>query len=71
MLDPKTPVPTTKVPSKEPAIYEQIGVYEGAGYCTKGVYRPVDQCRMRNNTAPGFCPVCRRAIERAIKFYTE
>lgn len=49
-----------------------LGVFEGGGYMTKGVYRPYFECRMRNNTAgEGFCPVCRRAIERMIDFYIQ
>ena len=43
-----------------------VGVYEGGGYLSKGIYRPVDVCRMRNNTAERFCPVCERALERVI-----
>lgn len=48
-----------------------IGVYEGAGYQSKGVYRPFPDCRMKTNAAESFCPVCQRAIERMIRFYTE
>lgn len=48
-----------------------IGVYEGAGYSLHGVYRPVPDCRMRTNSTPEFCPVCRRAISRVIDFYTK
>ena len=48
-----------------------IGVFEGGGYAAEGVYRPADECRMRNNTYPTFCPVCRAALERLIRFYTE
>ena len=47
-----------------------VGLYEGAGYMTKGCWRPVDDCRMKTNTAEGFCPVCQRAINRMIDFYT-
>ena len=47
-----------------------VGLYEGAGYMTRGCWRPVDDCRMKTNTAPGFCPVCQRAINRMIDFYT-
>ena len=47
-----------------------VGVYEGGGYRSKGIYRPVDVCRMRNNTAERFCPVCERAIERVILHQT-
>jgi len=49
---------------------EGVGLYEGGGYVAKGVWRPVDDCRMKTNTAPGFCPVCQRAINRTIDFYT-
>lgn len=48
-----------------------IGVYEGAGYQSKGVYRPYPDCRMKTNAADAFCPVCQRAIARIIEFYTE
>lgn len=48
-----------------------VGVYEGAGYQSKGVYRPYPDCRMKTNQAPSFCPVCQRAIARMIEFYTE
>ena len=52
-------------------VFTAIGLYEGAGYTLKGIYRPVTECRMKINEAPGFCPVCQRALERLIKFYTE
>lgn len=48
-----------------------IGVYEGAGYQSKGVYRPYPDCRMKTNAADAFCPVCQRAIARMIDFYSE
>ena len=48
---------------------EQVGVYEGGGYMAKGVYRPREDCRMHTNTAPDFCPVCQRAINRMIDYY--
>ena len=46
----------------------KLGVYEGAGYMTKGVYRPVQECRMRINECEEFCPVCSRAIVRMIDY---
>ena len=49
----------------------RIGLFEGGGYLSKGVYRPCDNCRMRTNEEPEFCPVCQRALTRLIKFYTE
>ena len=67
MIDKDTPIPT---PVTEENTYK-VGVYEGAAYATKGVYRPLDRCRMRDNKVDYFCPVCQRAISRIIKFYTE
>lgn len=70
MLEPGTPVPT-KPQTDEKLIYTKVGVYEGAGYTKKGIYRPTTECRMRINEAPVFCPVCQRSLERTIRFYTE
>lgn len=49
---------------------DTVGVYEGGGYRAKGVYRPAQTCRMRDNYHPTFCPVCTRALRRLIDFYT-
>ena len=59
----------TKVTKQRSENYT-IGVYEGGGYRTKGIYRPADVCRMRNNTAERFCDVCQRALERVILHQT-
>jgi hypothetical protein len=48
-----------------------IGVFEGGGYRKKGIYRPAYDCRMRTNNAPGFCPVCQKAVEKMILYLTE
>ena len=48
----------------------KLGVYEGAGYQLHGVYRPVQECRMRMNECEEFCPVCARAIIQMIDYYT-
>ena len=48
-----------------------VGAFEGGGYSSRGVFRPADHCRMRDNQTEGFCPVCQDAIARIIKFYTE
>lgn len=50
---------------------KKIGLYEGAGYSTKGVYRAYPDCRMRTNDNPEFCPACQLAIQRLIDFYTK
>ncbi len=48
-----------------------VALYEGAGYSLEGVYRPAEDCRMRTNEYPEFCPVCQHTISRLIEFYTE
>ena len=70
MVPSGTPVPTP-VKTSGDEIYTAVGVYEGAGYTSKGIYRPTTDCRMKTNEAPAFCPVCQRALERMILFYTE
>lgn len=67
MLNPKTPVPTPREKK-----YEQtIGVFEGGGYEAKGIYSPHMDCLMKTFKGHVFCPVCQRAIERMILYYTE
>lgn len=61
-----TPVPTPVDSTR----LDRPGLYEGAGYSLKGVYRAYPDCRMRSNAVPYFCPVCRQAIEHVINFYT-
>lgn len=68
LLPAGTPIPTKPTGTD---LYTRIGVYEGAGYQSKGVYRAYQECRMKINEAPVFCPVCVRAIDRLIRFYTE
>lgn len=70
MVPAGTPIPTP-VETDPAKIYTKVGVYEGAGYTKKGIYRPATECRMKINEAPCFCPVCQRALERVIRFYTD
>ena len=69
MLDKRTSIPTEPTDKRKEKY--TIGVYEGGGYMTKGMYRPAVVCRMRDNVATQFCPVCQRAIERIIIYNTE
>ena len=69
MLPKGCTIPTE--PTEERKEAYTVGVYEGGGYITKGMYRPAVICRMRDNVATQFCPVCQRAIERIIRFNTE
>ena len=49
---------------------QRVGVFEGGGYQTKGVYRPAQECRMKINEVESFCPVCTKAIIDITDFYT-
>lgn len=65
LLPAGTPVPT---PSDE-KYRNAVGVFEGGGYQSKGIYRPKDHCMMRDY-AP-FCPACSRAIVRMINYFCD
>ncbi len=67
MVKKTTPIPT---PRKD-KYAKTIGVYEGGGYMSKGIYSPYIDCRMKTNDAKGFCPVCEAAIRKVIQFYSE
>lgn len=70
MIDKKTKIPTP-LSKKEKEAVSKVGVFEGAGYSVKGVYRGVQDCRMRINETPDFCPVCKKALQDIIDFYTK
>lgn len=70
MVDKDTPVPTPAEQYPE-GDTEHVGLFEGAGYQSKGVYRACRDCRMRVNTVRDFCPVCQAALEGLIRFYTD
>lgn len=53
------------------ACTQVVGVFEGAGYQSKGCYRPAQECRMKINEVRDFCPVCSRAIRQITEFYTD
>lgn len=67
MIDPSTPVPTPRTPE----FAGKTGVFEGGGYMAKGIYSPMDDCRMKSNKPDSFCPVCQKAIGKAIERCTE
>lgn len=50
---------------------KRAGFYEGAGYKLHGVYRAYDDCRMRTNEIPEFCPACQQATRALIEFYVK
>jgi len=64
-LDKKTPIPTPINAKYNNA----VGVFEGAAYVSKGIYRPSIHCMMRDLFP--FCPVCQDAIVKMIKYYSD
>jgi hypothetical protein len=67
LIDEDTPVPTPRIKEYE----GKVGVFEGGGYVSKGVYSPVMDCRMKTNSAPGFCPVCQESIRKMIMYLSD
>lgn len=63
---------TTKNPAKWQNLIDagKAGLIEGGGYLSKGVWRGQEDCRMRTNEHPDFCPVCQQALTKLINFYT-
>lgn len=50
---------------------DKVGVFEGAGYASKGLYRSMVYCIMIGNPKNEFCAVCQRAIARMIGFCSD
>jgi hypothetical protein len=68
MVAKDTPVPT---PEEASEYQDTVGVFEGAGYSAKGLFRPFVDCKMFNKGHKPFCPVCARAVSRMIERYLE
>ena len=49
-------------------LVDKVGVFEGAGYASKGLYRSMIYCLMIESPKNEFCRVCQRAIARMIDF---
>lgn len=64
LIDAATPIPT---PADDPAMADTVGLFEGAGYSAKGLFRPAQDCKMFNKGKKDFCPVCRQAVARMIE----
>ncbi|HZM71245.1 MAG TPA: M64 family metallopeptidase [Candidatus Cryosericum sp.] len=48
----------------------RTGLFEGAGYRPKGLYRASSDCIMFTRNLERFCPACSRAIERVVDWQT-
>jgi len=56
---------------KSSKYWEKVGVFEGAGYSSKGLYRPMLDCIMFSKGKKPFCRVCEEAIITVIKQYSK
>jgi hypothetical protein len=66
LINQNTPVPTDSVTALDSN--QTVGLFTGCYYAVSGIYRPVQNCRMKTNT-PGFCPVCLGLMNRAVARY--
>ena len=53
MIDRAIPVPTPRTGKYESV----VGAFEGGGYRSKGIFSPMEDCRMKSNITTNFCPV--------------
>jgi hypothetical protein len=53
------------------AFVGHVGAFEGAGYASQGLYRPMVDCLMFTKGAKPFCKVCQEAVVRVIEYYGE
>lgn len=67
MIKKGVPIPT---PEKE-EYKDVVGLFEGAGYAAKDLYRPMMDCKMFSKGSVDFCPVCKAAIKKMIELYIE
>jgi len=54
---------------KQSKFLGKVGAFEGAGYCSRGMYRPMLDCIMFTKGAKPYCKVCEAAIEQMIRYY--
>jgi hypothetical protein len=67
LVEEGTPIPT---PADATRFGGVVGVFEGAGYAAKGLYRPSLDCKMFSKGNREFCRVCDRAIRETILYYS-
>jgi hypothetical protein len=67
LLTEDVPVPTPDTEEYD----DVIGLFEGGGYKTKGLFRPTRDSKMHHKGNLGFGPVNEAAIETMIRYYTD
>jgi hypothetical protein len=77
-VNPSTPLPTGTgscagytAASRPPgwSDSDDVGLFEGGGTWSTGIYRPVINCRMRSNS-PSYCPVCYTKLKQTLDPWT-
>lgn len=53
------------------AFLGKVGAFEGAGYSSQGLYRPMLDCLMFTKGSKPFCKVCEQAVITVLKQYTQ
>jgi hypothetical protein len=48
-----------------------VGLFEGAGYAAKELFRPQWNCKMKGKGHVPFCKVCGNGVARMIELYAE
>ncbi|MCX7984862.1 MAG: IgA Peptidase M64 [Bacteroidetes bacterium] len=61
----------TRTILNDPRWKGKVGLFEGGGYVSFGMYRPSLDCKMFSLNPVDFDPVCAAAIERMIEQYTK
>ncbi|MCK9279628.1 MAG: IgA Peptidase M64 [Melioribacteraceae bacterium] len=67
MIDKDTPIPTPTTDEFK----NKVGVFEGAGYVAKGVYRPSVNSLMNSFSVNEFNPVCKKVLSDFINYYSK
>jgi len=67
MMDKDIPIPTPN----DTTYMHKVGLFEGGGYVAKNIYRPSYDCSMKSASINNFCPVCKKAIQEMINFYSK
>lgn len=67
MVTPNTPIPTPRIETLKKA----VGAFEGAAYTAKGIYAPMQDCKMKSNIEKKLCPVCVQATKQVIDSYVK
>jgi len=49
--------------------FSRVGAYEGAGYASQGLYRPMVDCIMFSKGSKPYCKVCEAAVTTVIRRY--